>query len=126
MRSSSQKAPVDCELHHAILVARDVREAVEFYTERLGFWSPFMLGDPPDFAGVNLGQVQIFLERGTPNPEGCGVYFVVSNADALYEFHRSNGVAIVDRIDDRPYGLREYAARDLYGYRLTFGHRLSR
>ena len=75
-------------------------------------------------AGVNLGNVQIFLEQGTPNPKGCSVYFVVGDADELYEFHRANGVDIVVPPDDRPYGLRDYAVRDLYGYRLTFGHRL--
>ena len=57
--------------------------AVEFYTTKLGFWSPFMEGDPPTFAGVNLGRVQIFLERGTPSPEGCSVYFVVGERQLL-------------------------------------------
>ena len=27
-------------------------------------------------------------------------------------------------IDDRPYGIRDYVARDLNGYHLVFGHRL--
>ena len=115
---------VECKLHHAILAVRDVRAAVEFYTTNLGFWSPFMEGDPPTFAGVNLDRAQIFLQRGTPNPEGCSVYFVVGDADELHEFHRSNGVEIAQPLDDRPYGLRDYTVRDLYGYYLTFGHRL--
>jgi len=34
-------------------------------------------------AGVNLGQVQVFLEQDTPTPEGCSVYFVVGDADEL-------------------------------------------
>jgi len=81
-------------------------------------------GDPPTFAGVNLGQVQIFLQQGRPSPEGCSVYFVVSDADELYQFHRAHGVEIVEPPDDRPYGLRDYTVRDLYGYRLIFGHHL--
>lgn len=55
----------------------------------------FTLGDPPDMAGVNLGDVQMFLEKGTPAPQGCSVYFVVGNADELFEFDRANGVEIV-------------------------------
>jgi hypothetical protein len=47
-------------------------------------------------AGVNLGHVQMFLERGTPRPEGCAVYFVVGNADELYRLHRSHGVEILE------------------------------
>jgi catechol 2,3-dioxygenase-like lactoylglutathione lyase family enzyme len=115
---------VECEMHHTVLVVSDVRAAVAFYTTRLGFWNPLMEGDPPTFAGVNLGNVQIFLEQGTPNPEGCSVYFVVGDADELHDFHKSKGVEIVDAPEDRPYELRDYGVRDLHGYHLRFGHRL--
>jgi len=116
---------VVCEQHHASLTVGDVAAAVEFYTTRLGFWCPFMDGDPPTFAGVNLGRVQIFLQRGTPSPNGCSVYFVVGDADELHDYHRSMGVEIAETIDDRPYRLRDYTVRDLDGYHLSFGHRLS-
>src|SRR5688572_20042750 len=115
---------VECEMHHTILVVSDVRKAVEFYTTRLGFSLAFMEEDSPVFAGVNLGHVQIFLQQGTPNPQGCSVYFVVADADALHDYHKSNGVEIVEPLADRPYELRDYAASDLHGYRLSFGHRL--
>lgn len=115
---------VDCEMHHTILAFSDVRAAIDFYTNKLGFWEAFADGDPPGFAGVNLGYVQIFLERGTPNPNGSSMYFIVGNADELLAFHRSKGVDVVVPIDDRPYELRDYTVRDLSGNRLTFGHRL--
>jgi catechol 2,3-dioxygenase-like lactoylglutathione lyase family enzyme len=115
---------VECEQHHPSLAVRDVPAAVEFYTKRLGFRPGFTWGDPPKFAAVNLGQVQMFLEQGTPNPEGSSVYFVIGNADELYEFQRANGVEVVVPPDDRAYELRDYTVRDLHGYRLTFGHRL--
>jgi hypothetical protein len=47
---------------------------------------------------------------------------MVSDADALYEFHRANGVEVVEEIENREYGIRDYAVKDLYGYRLVFGH----
>jgi hypothetical protein len=75
-------------------------------------------------AGVNLGHVQIFLEQGTANPRGCAVYFLVSDADALCEFHSSNGVEILVPPGDRHYGLRDYRIRDLNGYEFSFGHHL--
>ena len=115
---------VECEMHHTVLVVSDVRVAVEFYTTRLGFWTAFMDGEPPTFAGVNLGHVQLFLEQGTPNPKGCSVYFVVGDADELYEYQKSKGAEIVDPPEDRPYELRDYGVRDLHGYHLRFGHRL--
>ena len=115
---------IECEMHHTTLVVSDVREAVEFYTNRLGFWLAFMEDEPVTFAGVNLGSVQIFLEKGTPSPKGCSVYFVVGDADELHDFHKAKGVEIVDPPEDRPYELRDYGVRDLHGYHLRFGHRL--
>jgi catechol 2,3-dioxygenase-like lactoylglutathione lyase family enzyme len=116
---------IECERHHTILAVDDIDAAVEFYTKKLGFWLAFEWGTPVTMAGVNLGQhAQIFLELGTSNPKGCSMYFVVGDADALYDFQRANGVEMVCAPDDRNYGLRDYGAKDLYGYRLNFGHRL--
>jgi catechol 2,3-dioxygenase-like lactoylglutathione lyase family enzyme len=117
---------IDCEQIHAGLAVSDIAAAVEFYTKKLGFQHAFSWGEPPTFAGVNLGKVQLFLEKGTltPSSETGAVYFIVGDADQLYEFHRANDVEIAQVIDDRPYGIRDYAVRDLYGYYLVFGHHL--
>lgn len=113
---------VDCERQHAGLAVTDVARAVEYYTKQLGFHAGFVSGEPPTFAGMNLDQVQIFLEQGVPAPSGTSVYFVVGDADQLHAFHRAAGVPVDEPPADRPYGLRDYSIRDLYGYRLTFGH----
>lgn len=116
---------VGCEQAHAGLAVADVPAAVEFYVQRLGFRPGFTWGDPPTFAGITLGDVQIFLQQGTPDPKGCSVYFVVDDADELYDFHRANGVEVAEPIGDREYGIRDYTVRDLHGYYLCFGHRLT-
>jgi catechol 2,3-dioxygenase-like lactoylglutathione lyase family enzyme len=115
---------VDCEHLHPGLPVKDVVAAVEFYTTRLGFTPGFTWPEdgPPTFGAVNLGDVQLFFEQGAPNPGGISVYFVVGNADDLCEAQRANGVEITEEPADRAYGLRDYNARDLNGYRLTFGH----
>lgn len=115
---------VDCEMHHTTIKVSDVRAAVEFYTTKLGFWCSFMEDDPATFAGVNLGNVQIFLEKGTPNASGASMYFVVDDADKLHAFHKERGVEVTDPPEDRPYELRDYGVNDLHGYHLRFGHRL--
>ena len=115
---------VDCEQHHAGIAVSDVAAAVEFYTKKLGFWVAFTEGDPPTFAGLNLGDVQIFLHQGTPCPSGCSAYFLVGDADELHDFHRANGVDVAQAIGDRPYQIRDYTVRDLDGNYLCFGHRL--
>ena len=115
---------IECEQHHATLSVSDVASAAEFYTTKLGFRLAFAEGDPPTAAGLNFGHLQMLLQKGTPSPGGCSVYFVVGNADELYEFHRANGVDVVETPQDRPYKLRDYTIRDLCGYYLNFGHRL--
>ena len=112
---------VDCKRHHTTLVVRDIHEAVDFYTQKLGFTPGFTWGEPPTFAGVNLGEEQTFMAQGEPMPGGCSLQFVVGDVDELYAFHRASGLEVVEEIGDREYGLRDYAVRDLYGYILGFG-----
>jgi len=124
---SNETAPVvECEQIHAAVAVEDIPSAVDFYARKLGFKPAFTWGDPPTFAGVNLGHVQMFLQKGTPtpNPASAAAYFLVDDADRLYEFHRENGVEIVEPIADRSYGIRDYAVRDLHGYILVFGRHL--
>ena len=120
--SQSNAPKIDCERYHTTLYVSDVPAAVDFYTSRLGFSPGFTWGDPPTMAGVSLGEVQIFLQRGRPDPEGCALHFVIGDADELFEFQRTQGVEIVEPPGDRPYGLRDYTVRDLHGHLLGFGH----
>jgi catechol 2,3-dioxygenase-like lactoylglutathione lyase family enzyme len=115
---------ITCKHHHTGLFVSDLDEAINFYTNKLGFQLAFKWSEPPALAAVNLGHAQIFLERGEPSPKGCYMYFVINDAGAFYEFHRNNGVEIVVPIADRDYGLRDYAVRDLHGYVMSFGHGL--
>jgi catechol 2,3-dioxygenase-like lactoylglutathione lyase family enzyme len=117
---------IECEQIHAGLAVSDISTALEFYTEKLGFQQGFTWGEPPTFAGVNLGKVQMFLAKGIPSPshETGAAYFLVGDANELYEFHVANRVEVVHAIEDRPYGIRDYTVRDLYGYCLVFGHRI--
>lgn len=122
---TSRAAPeVEVEQHHASLRVADLSAAIDFYTTRLGFLHAFSWGDPPTMAGVNIGKTQIFLGVGTPAPQGCSLYFVVGDADELYDYHRANGVEVIETLGDRPWEFRDYTVRDSSGYALTFGHRL--
>ena len=118
------KPNIECEHHHTGLLVSDLDAAIDFYTTKLGFGLAFKWGDPPTLAAVNLSHVQIFLEQGEPSSKGIYLYFVINDANAFYEFHRNNGVEVAVPIADRDYELRDYTVRDLYGYMLTFGHRL--
>ena len=62
---------VECEQMHAGLAVSEIPASVDFYTKNLGFTLAFTWGDPPTFAGMNLGKVQTFLQHGTSDPKGC-------------------------------------------------------
>ena len=114
---------VECTQLHPGLAVGDLAAAIDFYTNRLGFRVGFTWGDPPVMAGMNLGDVQIFLQGSEPNPgRRSEVFFVVDDADALYAFHQAGGVEVVEPIDDRIYGMRDYVVHDLCGHWLGFGH----
>jgi catechol 2,3-dioxygenase-like lactoylglutathione lyase family enzyme len=115
---------IECEHTQASLAVSDLAAAIEFYVTKLGFQFGFTFGEPARFAGLNLGSVGIFLNKGAPAPSGGAVFFTVGDADALYEFHRANGVEVVEEIGDREFGMRDYVVKDLYEYRLIFGHNL--
>jgi len=117
---------IECDQLHAGLAVSDIPTAIGFYVGKLGFRQAFTWGEPPTLARVNLGNVRIFLAKGTPSPSSQtgAVYFLVGDADRLYEFHRVTGVEIAQAIDDRPHGIRDYTVRDLYRYYLVFGHHL--
>ena len=121
--STPATPPVDCDELHPTLSVSDALAAADFYTEKLGFELAFTWGEPPTFAGVKLGGVQVFLAQRTP-ASGSEVCFIVSNADALCDYHRANGVEIAVPIADRDYGIRDYGVRDLDGHYLVFGHPL--
>lgn len=118
------KSPVECDQLHAGLAVTDVPAAIDFYTKKLEFFLAFTDGDPVSFAGVNLGDVQIFLQQGEPDPKGCTVWFLVDSVDDLFAIHERNGVEILQPPTDQPYGIRNYAIRDLHGYVLLFGQHL--
>jgi catechol 2,3-dioxygenase-like lactoylglutathione lyase family enzyme len=116
---------VECAQQHVSVFVSDLAAAIHFYTQKLGFTLAFTWGEPPHFAGVNLDRAQIFLDQShPPNPAGCCLFFNVDDVDALYEFHRANGVDVAQAIDDRPWHIRDYTVRDLNGYHVVFGQHL--
>ncbi|MCW5940739.1 MAG: VOC family protein [Fimbriimonadaceae bacterium] len=119
---TGREAPrVNCERLHPGLAVADLAVAVAFYTSKLGFRLEFTWGEPPTMAGVTLGSTSVHLFEGPP-PGGARVFFVVGDADELFEFQRANGVEILEPLGDRDYEMRDYRVRDLDGNDLGFGH----
>lgn len=119
--SSNITPTVVCDRVHPGLTVSNIDEAINYYTEKLGFAFDFKWGDPAEMAGVSLGNISVHLFLGTPVVDLSKVYFVVEDVDALYEFHRINGADIFAPPSNKPYELRDYHMHDLYGNILGFG-----
>lgn len=117
---TAQAPQTGCERIIPLLLVKELRLAIDYYISKLGFQHGFTWGDPPEIAGVNLGEVQVHLYEGELRHNA--VYFVVNDADELYEYHRSQGVEILFPPENRAYELRDYAVRDPWGNQLSFGH----
>lgn len=119
---SNPPPEVICGHVFPLMPVSDVTAAVDYYTQQLGFKLGFIWGDPPGFAGVNLGEVSMHLSSNDPGTPSSSAYFVVGDAEELFDFHKANGVTIVEAPEDRDYGLRDYRVRDPWGNELGFGH----
>jgi hypothetical protein len=71
-----------------------------------------------------LGKVSVHLYKAKPVPQVCSVYFMIDDADQLFDYHRSNGAQVLEAPGDRPYGMRDYKITDPYGNILSFGHNI--
>ncbi|MBS0030970.1 VOC family protein [Chitinophaga sp. 22321] len=112
-----------CNLVFPTLLVEDITRSVDFYTGQLGFTLRFTWGEPLSYAGIGLGNTTIHLAKGSPFIKGYSeVNFIIDDANEQYQFHRANGVEIVEPIDDREYGIRDYKVKDLDGNYLGFGH----
>ena len=49
-------------------------------------------------------------------------YVRVADADRLHGLYRERGVAIVEPLESKPWGMREFAVADPDGHMLRFGH----
>jgi ribosomal-protein-alanine N-acetyltransferase len=111
-----------------VLSLSDIEETVRYYCDRLGFRLEFMHGDPPAVARVYRSEwsipgnrVQFQRSSGPTALTGFSLYFEVgAGIDALFEDYRSRGVAIEQPPETKPWGRREFAARDCNGVVIRF------
>ena len=119
-------------------IVDDVVATANYYRDKLGFGYDRFWGEPASFCMVRRNGVVVMLSQlevtggMRPNrladPEGGAwdAYVWVDDADALNTEFKSRGVRIVRDICDQPYGCRDFDVEDCNGYRLCFGHDLTR
>lgn len=110
-----------------VLLVRDIRRAVDFYTKKLWFQVDDLHGEPPSFAMANAGATTIMLKESADGPrpnaveEMWDVYLWVGDIDAVETALSAAGVPIVRGPSKTPYGCAEIEIDDPDGHRIAFG-----
>lgn len=99
----------------------DLSKALEHYTRLMGFSLDWRAGD--DIAVVTSGAVALFLRSTSIGGLGPSrVILNVGDADAVFASWQANGVTIVEPIETRSWGMREFVASDIDGNEFRVGH----
>ncbi len=118
------------------LFVRDMEASIRFYVERLGFRT---VRQESGFAVVSLGEAHVLLatpDEAAPamaswlatGPRGIGlnIRIMVDAVDALYQRAADRGATVIQEIDDRAYGLRDFIIADPDGFLLRFASPIER
>ena len=101
------------------LPVEDVLRAQQHYHDALGFeigWS-----DPDgDIAAVSRDSIAIFFRRRQRPFEPAVHWIFAADIDATYEELRSRGARIVEPLEQKPWGLRQFTVEDIDGNRFYF------
>lgn len=104
-----------------ILCVKNVPDSIEYYVEKLGFKKAWDWGDPPTFASVSRGEINLFFCQGGQGKPGTWISIFVDNVDALHEEYQASGAIIRQPPTNFSWGMREMNVEDLDGHRLRMG-----
>ena len=108
------------------IFVRDIQRSKDFYC-RLGFE---LRVDRGTFVGLRWEDNRLLLDERSdlpPPPEfpPANIRVMVPNVDDILELATEIGATIVNPIEDRRYGLRDFTIADPDGFGVRFGTRLS-
>ena len=99
----------------------DVERAQRHYRDALGF-AVGWLYPGGEIGAVSRGEVAIFLRKRTP-PFDAAVHWVFADdIDATYHELKALGANIVEPLETKPWGLRQFTVEDVDGNRFYFHH----
>ncbi|MEP7107773.1 MAG: VOC family protein [Ferruginibacter sp.] len=112
------------ECSATIFHVSNVEMSIKYYTEVLGFTVDFRY---KDLAGLEYGTVLIYLSgpgQDVKKTVGEGsVYVFCDEVDQYFRDICIKGAFTEIAIDDKPYGMRDFAIKDPDGNMLSFGMR---
>jgi uncharacterized glyoxalase superfamily protein PhnB len=103
------------------LPVTDVERAQQHYRDTLGFEIGWLESDK-QIGAVSRANVVIFFRQKTAPFEPAVHWVYAEDLDATYEELKSLGANIVEPLEKKPWGLRQFTVEDLDGNRFYFHH----
>jgi uncharacterized glyoxalase superfamily protein PhnB len=101
------------------LPVRDVEQAQQHYRDALGFEIRWLYPGK-EIGAVSRDNVPIFFRRRTGPFEPAVHWVFAADIDNTYEELRSLGARIVEPLEKKPWGLRQFTVEDIDGNRFYF------
>ncbi|MEP1125465.1 MAG: VOC family protein [Ilumatobacter sp.] len=101
----------------------DLDRSERYYEEVLGFRAAWRTSDGA-IAAVASGGIEMFLLiawHGDERPPIQSAYVYVEDPDSLWAEYEQAGAVIVEPVDSRPNGMRDFTLIDPDGHRFTLG-----
>jgi predicted enzyme related to lactoylglutathione lyase len=102
------------------LPVTDVERAQQHYRDALGFEIGWLYSR--EIGAVSRGNVNIFFRKTTPPFEAAVHWVFAEDIDATYNELKSFGANIVEPLEKKPWGLRQFTVEDIDGNRFYFHH----
>jgi len=103
------------------LPVADVERAQRHYRDALGFEVAWI--DPgKEIGAVSRANVAVFFRKRQPPFEPAVHWVFADDIDATYAELKASGANIVDPLEKKPWGLRQFTVEDLDGNRFYFHH----
>jgi len=101
------------------LPVEDVERAQQHYRDALGFEIAWL--DPgKEIGAVSRGKAAIFFRKRSRPFEPAVHWIFAAKIDATYEELRALGARIVEPLEKKPWGLRQFTVEDIDGNRFYF------
>jgi uncharacterized glyoxalase superfamily protein PhnB len=103
------------------LPVTDVERAQQYYRDTLGFEIGWLYPGK-EIGAVSRAKVTIFFRKRHPPFEPAIHWIFADDIDATYQELKSLGANIVDPLEKKPWGIRQFTIEDIDGNRFYIHH----
>jgi uncharacterized glyoxalase superfamily protein PhnB len=112
-----------------VLAVKNLKIEADYYIDKLGFDRDFTA---PGWEFLSFGIFKVMLgecaDEMTAGATGNHSWFahaLIENVDEVYDEFISRGAQILSKIENKPWGIREFSVITPDGHRITFGQLVS-